>query len=81
VEIDREALAFFDQLRTILTQLYDRSGGTEDAAGVTNVQESNRYTSNIQQLQKQLDGLPLFTIDTTGFTSDLTFLTADKVTA
>jgi hypothetical protein len=78
---DREALAFFDQLRTILTQLYDRSGGTEDAAGVTNVQESNRYTSNIQQLQKQLDGLPLFTIDTTGFTSDLTFLTADKVTA
>ena len=68
-------------MRTILTQLYDRSGGTEDAGGVTNLQESNRYTSNIQQLQKQLDGLPEFTIDTTGFTSDLTFLTADKVTA
>jgi hypothetical protein len=78
---DREALAFFDQMRTILTQLYDRSGGTEDASAVTNLQESNRYTSNIQQLQKQLDGLPEFTIDTTGFTSDLTFLTADKVTA
>jgi hypothetical protein len=78
---DREALAFFDQMRTILTQLYDRSSGTEDAGGITNLQEANPYSSNIQQIQKQLDGLPVFTIDTTGFRFDSTRITFDKVTA
>jgi hypothetical protein len=78
---DREILAFFDQMRTILTQLYDRSGGATDAIGSTDVEEFNRYNSMIQQIQKELDGLPEFTIDTTGFTFDSTKITFDKVIA
>tara|TARA_R110000822_G_scaffold35740_4_gene100580 strand:+ start:391 stop:684 length:294 start_codon:yes stop_codon:yes gene_type:complete len=78
---DREAMAFFDQMRTILTQLYDRTGGAIDAVGSTDSQEFNRYNSMIQQIQKELDGLPEFTIDTTGFTFDSTKITFDKVIA
>ncbi len=78
---DRESLAFFDQLRTILDQLYDRTGGAIDAVGSTDSQEFNRYNSMIQQLQKDLDGLTEFTIDTTGFTFDSTKITFDKVIA
>jgi hypothetical protein len=78
---DREALAFFDQMRTILTQLYDRTGGSDDAVGSTDIEEFNRYNSMIQQIQKELDGLPEFTIDTTGFTFDSTKITFDKVIA
>jgi hypothetical protein len=78
---DREALAFFDQMRTILTQLYDRTGGATDAVGSTDTEEFNRYNSMIQQIQKELDGLPEFTIDTTGFTFDSTKITFDKVIA
>jgi hypothetical protein len=78
---DRDALVLFDQVRTILTQLYERTGGTTDAVGSTDVQEFNRYNSNIQQIQKQLDGLPEFTMDTTGFTMDSTKFTMDKVIA
>ncbi|NRA76746.1 MAG: hypothetical protein HRU18_00940 [Pseudoalteromonas sp.] len=39
------------------------------------------FSSQIQSLQRQLDGLPEFTIDTSGFTTDLTFITTDKVIA
>jgi hypothetical protein len=42
---------------------------------------SQSFSSQIQWLQQQFDGLPEFTIDTTGFTADLTFITADKVIA
>ena len=78
---DRETLAFFDQMRTILDQLYNRTGGAIDAVGSTDAQEFNRYNSMIQQIQKELDGLPEFTMDTTGFTMDSTKFTMDKVIA
>ena len=78
---DRESLAFFDQMRTILNQLYERTGGAIDAVGSTDSQEFNRYNSMIQQIQKELDGLPEFTMDTTGFTMDSTKFTMDKVIA
>jgi hypothetical protein len=78
---DREAMAFFDQMRTILTQLYDRTGGAIDGVGSTDSQEFNRYNSMIQQIQKELAGLPEFTMDTTGFTMDSTKFTMDKVIA
>jgi hypothetical protein len=78
---DRESMAFFDQMRTILTQLYDRTGGAIDGVGSTDSQEFNRYNSMIQQIQKELDGLPEFTVDTTGFTFDSTKITFDKVIA
>ena len=78
---DREALTFFDQMRTILTQLYDRTGGSIDSIVSTDVEEFNRYNSMIQQLQKELDGLPEFTMDTTGFKFDSTKITFDKVIA
>lgn len=38
-------------------------------------------SSQMQQIQKQLDGLPEFTIDTSGFTTDSTLITTDKVIA
>ncbi len=39
------------------------------------------FMAQIQFLQRQFDGLPEFTIDTSGFTTDLTFITTDKVIA
>lgn len=39
------------------------------------------FMAQIQFLQRQFDGLPELTIDTSGFTTDLTFITTDKVIA
>ena len=39
------------------------------------------FSAQVQQLRLELNGLPQFTIDTTGFTTDLTFITTDKVIA
>jgi len=39
------------------------------------------FSAQLQQVRKELNGLSEFTIDTTGFTTDLTFITTDKVIA
>jgi len=39
------------------------------------------FMAQVQFLQRQFDGLPEFTIDTSGFTVDTTFITTDKVIA
>ncbi len=39
------------------------------------------FMAQMQFLQRQFDGLPEFTIDTSGFTTDLTFITTDKAIA
>lgn len=78
---DPEARAFFDQQRTILFQLWQKSGGATDpmdSIGQEDVQVFNIYS---QHLQRQIDGLPEFTIDTSGFTVDTSLLTTDKVLA
>ena len=38
-------------------------------------------SAQVQFLQQQFDGLPEFTIDTSGFTTDTTLITTDKVIA
>jgi hypothetical protein len=61
----------------------------ESLTEVSNTQsndiESNNFNSsfsaNIQWLEARLDGLPELTIDTSGFTTDTTFITTDKVIA
>ena len=78
---DRQAVAFFDQQRVILFQLWQKLGGNSDPLAElknSNDQVFNAYT---QQLTKRLDGLPQFTIDTSGFTTDTTLITTDKVIA
>jgi len=39
------------------------------------------FMAQLQFLQRQFDGLPEFTIDTSGFTTDTTLITTDKVIA
>ena len=61
----------------------------EDLTEVTNSSSSDievassvqAYNSQSQWLQKQIDGLPEFTMDTEGFTMDSTEFTMDKVIA
>ena len=50
---------------------------------IEDLQDSHypNLASQIQFLQQQIDGLPEFTIDTTGFTFDSTEITFDKVIA
>jgi hypothetical protein len=51
---------------------------------VTNIINADKvapFGPQIQQILKELAGLPEFTVDTTGFTADSTFITADKVIA
>ncbi len=76
---DREAVAFFDEQRTILFQMYTQIGNNTDSSGGLN---SFKGLSSFQQQNiKVLEGLPEFTMDTTGFTMDTTKFTMDKVTA
>ena len=50
---------------------------------ISDLQDSHypNLSSQVQFIQQQLDGLPKFTCDTTGFTADSTEWTADKDTA
>lgn len=53
-----------------------------DTATTVEVAESpSSFNSQLQQLRKELDGLPEFTMDTEGFTMDSTEFTMDKVIA
>jgi hypothetical protein len=78
---DREKRAFFEQNNTILLQLYNKLGGNNDPIADLANFSSNGNSSQDQWLQKQINGLPVFTIDTTGFTTDTTLMTTDKVIA
>lgn len=56
---------------------------TINEENITDLQDSHypNLSSQVQFLQQQIDGLPEFTIDTSGFTFDSTEITFDKVTA
>ena len=56
---------------------------TKNEVDITNLEDSHypNLSSQVQFLQQQMDGLPEFTIDTSGFTFDSTEITFDKVTA
>lgn len=76
-----EKRAWAEQLQTIAFQLRERSGGDNDTVqDLLDINDSS-FNAQVQQLQKELDGLPEFTIDTTGFTTDTTLITTDKVIA
>jgi hypothetical protein len=78
---DRETLTFFDQQRTILFQLWSKLGGNTDPLAELKNSNEQVFSAYTQQINKRLDGLPEFTMDTTGFTMDSTKFTMDKVLA
>lgn len=78
---DGETREYLSQVNTILFQLYRRTGGTDDMVSEIGNEGATSFGSILQQAIKRLDGLPEFTIDTTGFTVDLTTITTDKVIA
>jgi hypothetical protein len=78
---DREVRAFIQQQNTILFQLYNRSGGSNDSVSSLENFSTSGFSSEVQFLQQQLNGLPELTIDSSGFTVDTTFITTDKVIA
>ena len=67
-----QAFRFFEDLTEVTNS---SSADIEVASSV------QAYSSQSQWLQKQINGLPKFTCDTTGFTADSTEWTADKDTA
>lgn len=73
--------AYTDQIETILFQMWKRLGGNTDYIATLTNDAGGGFNSQAQWLQKQIDGLPIFTVDTSGFTTDLTFITTDKVIA
>tara|TARA_R110000803_G_scaffold63095_1_gene123648 strand:+ start:28 stop:294 length:267 start_codon:yes stop_codon:yes gene_type:complete len=48
---------------------------------VATVAFNQSFSAQLQQIRKELNGLPEFTVDTTGFTTDTTLITTDKVIA
>jgi hypothetical protein len=78
---DPEVAAFVEQQNIILFQLYRKLGGVNDPISNIGNEGITSFAPLLQQTIKQLNGLPEFTIDTSGFTTDLTFITTDKVIA
>ena len=78
---DRLTKAYFEQQNTIIFQLWNKLGGNSDPISDLINSSSNGFNSQVQWMQQQINGLPEFTIDTTGFTTDTTFITTDKVIA
>jgi hypothetical protein len=68
----RQAFKFFEEL----TQLTNSTSSLVESPPT-----SGAYSAQTQFLQQQIDGLPEFTIDTSGFTVDTTIITTDKVIA
>jgi hypothetical protein len=56
---------------------------TVNEGNITDLQDSHypNLAAQVQFIQQQLEGLPEFTMDTTGFTFDSTLITFDKVIA
>ena len=78
---DRVTRAFIEQQNTIIFQLWEKLGGnTDPVADLTN-SSSNGNSSQVQWMQRQISGLPEFTIDTSGFTTDTSLITTDKAIA
>ena len=48
---------------------------------IATVAFNQSFSAQLQQIRKELNGLPEFTVDTTGFTTDTTLITTDKVIA
>ena len=67
-----QAFRFFEEL----TELANGTSVEVEASA-----SASSFSAQLQQVRKELNGLPEFTIDTSGFTVDLTFITADKVIA
>lgn len=78
---DPATRSFFEQTNVILFQL--RNQAVADNSFITESFDFNKngFGPHVQFLQKQINGLPELTIDTSGFTTDLTFITTDKVIA
>lgn len=67
-----QALRFFEDL----------SEQTNDTTGeVDSSSSASSFSAQLQQVRKELDGLPEFTMETEGFTMDATEFTMDKVIA
>lgn len=67
-----QAFRFFEELTSVTNEVVIDVDTNASVSG---------FSAQVQQLRKELDGLPEFTCDTTGFTADSTFITADKVIA
>ena len=67
-----QAFRFFEEL----TEVTNTSSDEIDVSATV-----QSFNSQNQWLQMQINGLPEFTMDTTGFTTDTTFITTDKVIA
>jgi hypothetical protein len=78
---DKEVRAFVEQQNTVLFQLYQKLGGSTDPIADLENSNSNGFSSQVQWMQKQINGLPDFTMETEGFTMDADEWTMDKVTA
>ena len=66
------AFRFFEDL----TELANGTSVVVEASGST-----SSFSAQLQQVRKELNGLPEFTMDTEGFTMDTTDFTMDKVIA
>lgn len=53
----------------------------ENKQAIDEIPVFSGFMAQLQFIQRQIDGLPEFTIDTTGFTFDSTKITFDKVIA
>ena len=78
---DKEWLEYERQRDIILFQLWQKLGGNDDPISELTNFSTSGFNSQVQFLQQQINGLPEFTIDTTGLTTDTTFITTDKVIA
>jgi hypothetical protein len=78
---DAEVRAFVEQQNIMLFQLWRKTGGNTDPISDIGNEGTSNFSSQLQQVTKQLNGLPEFTMDTEGFTMDTTDFTMDKVIA
>ena len=67
-----QAFRFFEEL----TELANGTSVVVESSGST-----SSFSAQTQQIRKELNGLPEFTMETEGFTMDTTDFTMDKVIA
>ena len=78
---DKATRVYLEQQNTIIFQLWNKLGGNDDPISDLGNASSNGFSSQVQWMQQQINGLPEFTMETEGFTMDADEWTMDKAIA
>ena len=76
-----EIVAYYKNFDRMMLQLWERTGGPTDSISDLKNKTADSFSSISQNLLKRIGSGVEFTVDTSGFTIDMSLITTDKAIA